>query len=331
MENDLFLVDWLSFSCVCHDTDSMIQYLGMSHCEWTPSSGFYGYRFRLYCSGISIHFCNEKVDGILVEMSGTGCRAFETFSDSSDWVSIFHDLLHDHDYHVTRLDIAFDDHVGSIPIKKIFRDVGLQNFTSRFKSTSITREDHPGRVGQTIYLGSCKSDLRFRIYDKAYERKYDDGRHWVRFECQMRRDIAYQFLSDLEKSDYNVGVLFAGLVSNYIRFVRPARHGSDSNKRRWDTAPYWSRLIGDVLPVSLWRPKDLDYNKSACESYVYGQAGNSVAALIELDGVDKFVSNLKKYKSHKVPDKIRYMIATEKALAQSNSDSILEVLNNATT
>lgn len=335
MQNDCFLIDWLSFRCVSMDWYGIAEYLGLSDCNWEDGNGFYGYRFRKWCSGISIHYGNDSVEGVLVEMSGTGCRAFETFATEEmflpdgqklrvptvDWLEIFHDILTDDDFVITRLDIAFDDREGSIPMKRLFRDIGCENFVSRFKvPEGVTREDHPGEVGQTIYLGSPKSEIRFRIYDKAFERGYTDGSHWIRFECMLRRERALNFLQQLVDSNYDIGNLFASVVENYFRVVTPPKDKTDTNKRRWATAPYWQRLIGDVLPVSLWSKKDLEYNKYYCESYVYGQAGNSVAALIELDGLEKFYSNLQKRKSKKIPKRISNMISTEKALQEKKKD-----------
>lgn len=332
VESNCFLVDWLSFRCKSMDLYAMIEYLGLKKCSFTTASGFYGYRFREWSEGISIHYGNEKVEGVLVEMSGKGCRAFEEFSEGNDWVTIFDDILHDDDYVVTRIDIAFDDHEGVIPIKKLFRDVGQENFVSRFKSTSITREDHPGKCGQTIYLGSCQSEIRYRIYDKAYERGITDGSvHWIRFEMQARRDMAYNFIRDLVKMHYNVGQLYAEVLSNYFRVVVPPRSG-DSRKRRWGTAPYWHKLLGDVLPRSLWERKDTEYNRYRCESYVYGQAGNSVWALIQMDGLQKFQENLMKKKPSKIPDRIKNLVETEKMKnrfsdqAHQNGDAILSVI-----
>lgn len=301
-----------------------VEYLGLMGRDFSSGNGFYGYRCRQWLNGISIHSDHPSVDGILVEMSGTGCRAFETFTDSSDWVSIFDDILHDEDFKVTRLDIAFDDHTGCIPMKRLIKDYRKCNVVSRFKSKSITREDHLGEKGSTLYFGSCQSEIRFRIYDKAFERGFDD-QHWIRFEGQFRRDMALEFIRNLEKTNYDVGKVFSGVVNNYFRFVVPNKSDLD-HRERWKTAPYWSALVEDVLPISLWCSKDLEYNKARCEDYVYRQAGNSVAALIELEGLSGFEEKLKKNKSKKVPDRIRNMVATEKALAEQSSDAILAAI-----
>ncbi|MDE5564277.1 MAG: replication initiation factor domain-containing protein [Oscillospiraceae bacterium] len=318
--DNLIVVDWLSFRCETMDFMEMAMYLGMADCTWSDGAGFYRFRFRRWCSGVSIHDGSDKVPGVLVEMSGTGCRAFETFSCVS-WRRIFEDILNRPDFIVTRLDIAFDDHQGCIPIKKVFTDVGKQYYVSRFKERSIIREDHPGHVGQTIYFGSAQSEIRFRMYDKAYERKLDSSVHWVRFEMQLRRDMAFEFIRQLFEHDFEYGALFSAVVSNYVRMLKPPKDKTDTNKRRWEIAPYWCRLIGEVLPVSLWVKKDLEYNRSNCERYVYKQAGNSIAALIELDGLEGFKYELMKHKSPKVPQRISNMIATEKALRKESKEN----------
>lgn len=345
MDNNCFLVDWLSFRCESMTEREMMDYLGLSFCEWVCSNGFYGYRKRFWCSGMHIHYDNPDVPGILVEMSGTGCRAFETFSENlrvsdsgevcADWISIFTDILHRNDFIITRLDIAFDDKTGCIPLSRFCSDVMAGNFVSKFKSdTGIRLEAHPGNIGQTVYLGSPSSELRFRVYDKAFERGFtsvavnqgnsisstvnvssalqqENASHWVRFEMQARRDRAFYFLQELEKAEYDIGNVFARVIANYFRIVKPSE---DTNKRRWETADYWAALIGDVLPLSVWHSKDLEYNKSACERYVYKMAGNSVYALIELEGLEEFKKILIKNKSMKMPQRIQNMIATEKAL-----------------
>lgn len=332
-DDNCYLIDWLSFRCESMSDNEMIDYLGLSHVEWESRDGFYRFRYRLFFGGISIHWGHPELPGVLVEMSGQGCRTFETFAqenfsadgcccNAADWGLIFSDILHDDDFVVTRLDLAFDDHNGLIPMKRLIHDFRHENFVSRFKSKSCKLEMSPNDEDATVYFGSRQSELLFRIYDKAAERGYTD-QHWVRFEIQLRRDMAYNMIDKIVKAEYAVGSVFAGVVENYLRIVKPSK--DDSNKRRWDTAPYWRKLVGEALRLSLWQRKDIEYNKSACERYVYGMAGNSVRALIELEGLERFAELLEKRRSKKVNPKIRAMVATE--LALKNGDAILDEID----
>ena len=63
--------------------------------------------------------------------------------------------------------------------------------------------EHPAK---TVYFGSAKSEVRFRIYDKAQERG-GLGYHWVRFEMQLRRERAFNFLV----SELVLGERFCGV------------------------------------------------------------------------------------------------------------------------
>jgi hypothetical protein len=54
--------------------------------------------------------------------------------------------------------------------------------------------------GNTIYLGSRKSDLYFRIYDKGVEDKSDESGWRIRFEIEFKRNLAKSYLSKLLKN-----------------------------------------------------------------------------------------------------------------------------------
>lgn len=345
---DCFLIDWFSFRCESMTYRQMQQYLGLLDADWQLGSGFYGFGNRYWCGGISIHYGSESCTGVLVEMSGAGCRTYETqvlrrcpdLTAPDIWREFFTDVLSNDSFVVTRLDVAFDDHSGVLPMERLIYDFRHENFCTKFKSGRGSRsckiEMSPKDQEATIYFGSPQSETRFRIYDKSAERGYDASVHWVRFEIQLRRDNAFRFIQLLVDSDYDLPGLFVSIVQNYLRFVTPCK--TDSNKRRWKSRRYWSAFVGDAAPVSLWVPQTVEYNKKKCEDYVFGMAGNSVHALIELDGLEQFACNLEQKRSKNVSQKIRDMIETEKRLrnagnfvgslvAEENGDAILDEIN----
>lgn len=345
---DCLLIDWFSFRCESMDLEQMKTYLGLRDADWQPGAGFYGFSCRSWSGGISIHYGSDSCTGVLVEMSGSGCRTYETFilgkcpelSAKEIWHSLFMDVLSDDSFVVTRLDVAFDDRSGVLPMDRLIYDFRHENFVTRFKtgrgSRSCKIEMSPHDQDATIYFGSPQSEIRFRIYDKSAERGLDASVHWIRFEIQLRRDNATQFIFQLVQSDYDISGLFVSVVTNYIRFVTPSK--TDTNKRRWNMRKYWAEFVGDAVPASLWVPKTIEYNKSNCERYVYYMAGNSVAALIELDGAENFLKNLDEQRSKHVSQKIAHMVAQEKAkqrvgqfvgslIAEENGDAILDAIH----
>lgn len=292
MDSNLILFDWLSFSSKVDSVTSILNVLGLSHCSirFEKTYGFYGYHDRLSWEGINIHYNPFREDmGVLVEISGKGCRRFEE-SSTTNFMSIFAYLRsYPEDYNVTRLDVAYDDFAGVLPMNKIINDLHNFNFVSKFQSRSFRIEEHAGHQGQTIYCGSQKSAIMFRIYDKKFERQRDDIESWIRFEIQMRGDRASAFVSELVDGD-TVGHLFFGVINNYLRFVVPSK--SDTDKRRWRMRTYWKKFLDHVDSISLYTAKNTEYNLLKCENYVHHQCSNAVECLINAKGVDKFLYDM---------------------------------------
>ena len=135
--------------------------------------------------------------------------------------------------------------------------------------------------------GGRSSELYCRIYDKALERGYSDGRHWVRCETVFKGDRAYNFI----KNDDPIGTKYCGVLKNYIRFVEP--NENDSNKRRWNVSKWWDKFLGDCKRISVCSPKTVDYNLSRVGRYVFHQAGNCVDTYIQCVGIIQFLNQLK--------------------------------------
>lgn len=284
VKENVVIRDWLTFTTKDFDHNGIMELLGMTGVEWTQIHGFYGYQDRLYFGGISIHYNGREDMGVCCEMSGQGCRTFEEYSDlPGKWDDLFAEIAYNC-MHVTRLDVAYDDHTGVLDIDRIMTDVEDGNFVSLFRSCETVRSKKKDSdiVGKSATIGTRKSQILVRIYDKAVERGYTDGRHWVRVELQMKDQRAKAFLD----SDLPLGETFAGVLLNYLRFVEPC---DDSNKSRWSMAEYWANLLGNVQAISLYSSPGVDYNVEACRRYVVDMAGNAVACMIEISGgVEEF-------------------------------------------
>lgn len=280
MENNIneniVLYDWLSFTSKKHTPDELIAALGLTHCPWTEIKGARGYRDRKYFSCISIHYNGRDDMGVWVELSGQGCRTFESLS-SVGWKNLF-EFIHENGLHMTRLDVAFDDHTGILPISEIVQDVQAGLFVSRMNywETIISSK------GTSIQIGSPQSKVLVRIYDKAAERGCEDGTHWVRCEMQLRDDRAAEFT----KIELPIGEAYAGVLLNYLRFVEPDEE--DTNKSRWPMKPYWSVLVGDAERIKIFTAPGMEYNEEQCRHFVVNQAGNAIDACIQMYGLTEF-------------------------------------------
>ena len=283
INENVVLYDWLSFTSKVHTPEQLIDALGLSGCSRTELTGARGYMDRLYFGSISIHYNGREDMGVWVEMSGQGCRNFEDLSTlPGKWDDLF-SFIHGNSLHITRLDVAFDDHTGLLDIDTVARDTEEQRFVSRMNWWQSVRSSQ----GVSVMIGSPQSKVRVRIYDKAAERGYDDGRHWVRVELQLRDGRAEEF----SKIPMQIGEAFAGVLLNYLRFVEPDE--TDSNKSRWQMTEYWAALVGDIGRIKIFTYPGAQYNMERCRHYVFDMAGNAIDAMLQIyDSFDDFVSVL---------------------------------------
>lgn len=236
----------------------------------------HGYRDRKYFSSISVHYNGREDMGVWVEMSGQGCRAFESISQLG-WPGLF-SFISESGLKITRLDVAFDDHTGILHMRDIIEDTQDGNFVSR----SDYWETVLSSKGSTVQIGSPQSKVLVRIYDKARERHCEEGTHWNRVELQLRDDRAIQFT----RLRLPIGEAFSGVLLNYLRYVIP--DGEDSNRWRWPMRPYWLDMLEVLTPISIYTAPGLEYNVDRCREYVVNQAGNAIDCLIKIYGLNEF-------------------------------------------
>ena len=211
------IYDWVSITSKIHSPDDFIRLLGLNDegISWEKVKGAHGYRDRLYWGSISIHYNGTDDMGIWLEMSGQGCRSFESYG-TGDFESLFAEVLENPEQmKVTRLDVAYDDLSGVLDIEEVCRDTEAQEYVSSFTGWNVQRGSGT--------LGSRSSEILVRIYDKAAERGFDDGRHWVRVELQLRRERALSFLIGARAlgSDFQVfSQIIAGIFKNRMEQIR---------------------------------------------------------------------------------------------------------------
>lgn len=290
MDNSIILVDWLTFSSSL-EAHELVSLLHLDHLNWAVSGGQYGYKYALKCGHISINFDGSSQMISCVNMSGQGCREFEDSSDLS-FYDLFKIISSDRAlFNITRLDVAFDEREGKLDIQKIAMYVNSGWYVSRSRYYCVTYSSN----GISCEIGSPKSDFRIRIYDKASERGYsaEDGVQWVRVEMQMRDERASAYVNGIVCGT-SAGVLFVGVLNNYIRFVEPC--SSDSNKSRWDVCDWWSAVFDDtVSKIKLYTAPGTLYNTEKLHRFVINQAGSAIKTYCQILGVDTLINEISKH------------------------------------
>ena len=209
MENkeNRIIFDWLTFTSKVDTLESIFDLLGLKSDDFIEcEKGWNGYKKRLTYENISICYDGSKFFdksgvmhdmGICVNMSGKGCRAFESLSNI-DFFGLFKSISNSDNYNITRLDVAFDDFDNVLDIEMLEKDTRNRNFVSKFKKGKIETSWDCEDYGVCIYFGTRSSELMFRIYDKLAEQKIvNSDEHWVRFEMMLKNDRASFFVENL--------------------------------------------------------------------------------------------------------------------------------------
>ena len=267
-----------------HFDSCFINLIGFSKLigEFVNGRGYNGYQDRLYFESISIHYNGKDNQGIHIEMSGQGCRAFETYSELNDFDELFHNIFSCVKYKITRLDIAYDDFNSLLPISEIVDSVRNDEWLS--PANMQWWESVYSSAGLSCYIGSPKSKIRFRFYDKAAEQGKDY--QWTRLEIQLRDVDATFFLQKYYFDKMDLSELFFGLVNRYIKFINI----DNSRKTRCTQKKWWSDFLETDNVVKLELP-GIEYNIGNLLNTI-DRAGNSIQTYINMFGVSELLTLL---------------------------------------
>jgi len=197
--------------------------------------------------------------------------------------------------HLTRVDVAFDDHEGILDLDAIGLALREGRFVSRWRSwqdlTSSKLVDGQWVMGQTFYMGSKKSDTQLRVYDKRAERlqkgKDVEPGPWVRAELQFRRkraNLVGQLFKTAKQNLEQVRAHLAGVLRGLVEFKAP---NWDTNKQRQAASPWWVEFLEHAekatLAVVVAEPRTVDDVKE----WVSRQVAPSLALLEDALGFDR--------------------------------------------
>lgn len=170
---------------------------------------------------------DDTVKGTVMEFSGQGCKhlAMRLKTAKSNWQEFFRKVL-DYQGNFTRIDFTLDDFVGSLSIPELKQKVTLGHVWTTFQvseshgGTDITNNE---TNGETLYLGSKKSQCRFCFYQKDYEQRkrrgipLEEAEVKNRFELRYRKEKA-QSLAKIISKTHDLTKLFFELLNGAICF-----------------------------------------------------------------------------------------------------------------
>lgn len=273
-------IDWLAFTVTDLQTvHDVSEFMGFNLVQFSQAPrGAMGYKTMYRLDGYPVSILCDGADdmGIHVNISGSAvahCVAayrnklseptpfdgaallVEDFTETA-LSKFLEDILKIG--HITRLDLAIDDKGKD----QYFSCEDIQGYlmadqvVSKFRKwhTDIDYKFGGEIIGYTIYMGSRKSDVFLRVYDKRLEQAAKDPEHapdepWTRWELELKDDRACMAAKMLVQGQ-TMGSVIVGILSNYVRIVE----NDNENQSRRSVLPRWQQFIDGVKKVSLYIP-----------------------------------------------------------------------------
>lgn len=272
------LLDYLTLTSKIYSVVSLIDSLGLSDVNFLDFSGRYGWTDRKYYMGCS--FLSGGRDDVCVELSGTGCRTVEEFTDGRidwlGWLGQFESDIRCGDVNVSRLDIAGDDRSGLLRHRRMIKHCQERRYVCKARYRIWIDGDE-----QQIYFGSPASDRRLRIYNKAMEQGVIGD--WTRCEMQMRNKNAVSFLLNWFRIG-NIGSTYAGVLRDFLRFTKDVPDGSHYD--RVNICRWWDEFIGELGKCSQMYIVGGDYSLEKVRYFLESQCASSLKLFLQVNNGD---------------------------------------------
>ncbi|WYJ86800.1 phage replication initiation protein [Enterococcus sp. 12C11_DIV0727] len=215
---------------------------------------YYSYQDHYHFGDIMVMHSVDLSKGVLLELKGKGCRQFENFllAQHRSWYNFFQDCIKAEGV-IKRLDLAINDKTGILKIAELAHKCDEEECISVFrnfknyKSGELKRRNEKQDIGNTLYIGSLKSDVYFCIYEKDYDQYIKNGipieeaEIKNRFEIRLKNERAEIALEDLLQNRNPQRTAF-GIINRYILFT-----DKEDGKCRsdWKINYRWKSFIGN--------------------------------------------------------------------------------------
>jgi phage replication initiation protein len=236
----------------------------------------------------------DKEKGTLLELKGKGCRQMESYllAQHRSWYDFLMDALIEGGV-MKRLDLAINDMAGILDIPELTEKCNHEECISVFRSFKSYRSGELVRsqeqdkygMGNTLYIGSLKSEVYFCIYEKDYEQYVKLGTPLEeadiinRFEIRLRNERAYYAVRDL-LTYYDAEQIAFSIINQYVRFVDEE---PDKRKNDWKLNDRWAWFIGDNRQSLKLTTKPEPYTLDRTLRWVQRQVAPTLKMLKKID------------------------------------------------
>lgn len=154
-------------------------------------------------------------------------------------------------------------------------------------------------MGNTLYIGSLKSEVYFCIYEKDYEQyikldiPIDEAKIKNRFEIRLKNERAYHAAVDLLANRDAEKTAFS-IINRYIRFVDKNK---DKGRSEWKTNEHWNYFIGEGREKLKLTTSPEPYNINKTLNWLSRQVAPTLKIIKKLDNLNNttLIEDLIKY------------------------------------
>ena len=253
----------------------------LSGLEFQDRRGMYGYAYARWYDGIVYAYGSS--DTIYIQMSGTGCRTWETSPSGPNVgkVDTLLAILPTLRWHISRLDNCLrylrqaeaENRTSLHPRRAAYLPAGK---TFLIQEGSAEMDGHLGSSSQTS--GCASTTRRWSVGSRAAWTPEKIPKDWVRCEFQLRNDAAASFIRSWQ-SNGSIGLTFMGIMKNQLLYVSQY---DGKNRDRATVTPWWARLLGDAEQIRMAYDAGKDYNFDSLKRYIFHQAGSSIKAYLAI-------------------------------------------------
>ncbi|PBF60351.1 Cro/Cl family transcriptional regulator [Clostridioides difficile] len=290
--------------------------------------GFYSYSEHYVIGNIFVLVSQDIEKGVLIELKGQGCRQFENFllAQHRSWYDFLLDALLAGGV-MKRMDLAINDMTGILDIKELTNKCNNEECISVFRSFKsyrsgeLVRKNEKIGMGNTLYIGSLKSEVYFCIYEKDYEQyikldiPIDEAKIKNRFEIRLKNERAYHAAVDLLANRDAEKTAFS-IINRYIRFVDKNK---DKGRSEWKTNEHWNYFIGEGREKLKLTTSPEPYNINKTLNWLSRQVAPTIKIIKKLDNLNNTTL---------IEDLIKYANLTDrhKKIIEQNSVNIENII-----
>ncbi|NAA54142.1 replication initiation factor domain-containing protein [Enterococcus faecalis] len=251
------IFDYVRVRIPSHDVERVIEDVLLMNFEsfYEKPTGLFGYFTMYEYDNIRVLLSKKGDDrGILIELSGQGCRNYEYILNELDqqWLDFFGRCLFV-DGVVKRIDVAVNDYVEYFSLEEVAKKRKAKLFDSSFRKSRVidsTNDKEVASEGITAYFGTRNSLIYFCFYQKNYE---ISNRERIpveevdvknRYEIRLHSEKAHKFIEYYMEDTFLLRSV-RSVISQQLCFFEKDRKGG---LKIWSK---WERFLGATKYVDL--------------------------------------------------------------------------------